>query len=147
MPCAVNETTAVPQIQRHGYGAVDLPFDHGSPRWPVVGHGNRAPRLQVSVYFAGRHGQRIVSYMLTNVCSGIPLGLPNCSESLGSGRAARCAACDGKFDLVRHYSWRTPLCSRKCVDRFKACQESYWNWLLSSQVALDQGTGNRARDQ
>ena len=71
--------------------------------------------------------------------------MPNCSESLGSGRTARCASCDGKFGLVRHYSWRTPLCSRKCVDRFKACQASYWNWLLSSQVALDQRTDNRVR--
>jgi hypothetical protein len=40
-----------------------------------------------------------------------------CSESLRSERAARCAVCDGKFGLVRHYSWRTQLCSRKCVDR------------------------------
>ena len=34
--------------------------------------------------------------------------MPNCSESLRSGRAARCTVCDGKFGLVRHYSWRTP---------------------------------------
>jgi hypothetical protein len=40
--------------------------------------------------------------------------MPNCSESLGSGKAKRCAVCDGKFGLVRHYSWRTPLCSKKC---------------------------------
>jgi len=46
--------------------------------------------------------------------------MPNCSESFRSGRSARCAVCDGKFGLVRHYSWRTPLCSRKCVDRFTA---------------------------
>lgn len=43
--------------------------------------------------------------------------MPYCPESLGSDRAARCAVCDGKFGLVRHYSWRTQLCSRKCVDR------------------------------
>ena len=34
--------------------------------------------------------------------------MPNCSESVRSGRAARCAVCDGKFGLVRHYSWREP---------------------------------------
>jgi hypothetical protein len=44
----------------------------------------------------------------------------NCSESLECGMAARCAVCDGKFGLVRHRSWRTPLCSKKCVDRFRA---------------------------
>ena len=35
----------------------------------------------------------------------------NCSESLRRGRAARCAVCDGKFGLVRYYSWRTPVCT------------------------------------
>src|SRR5262249_18500214 len=30
--------------------------------------------------------------------------------------AKRCAICDGKFGLIRHYSWRTALCSRKCVN-------------------------------
>jgi hypothetical protein len=36
----------------------------------------------------------------------------NCSGSPRSGSTARCAVCDGKFGLVRHYSWRTPLCSK-----------------------------------
>ena len=53
----------------------------------------------------------------------------NCSESLGHGKATRCAVCDGKFGLVRHYSWRTPLCSRKCVDRFKVRRVNDYNWL------------------
>ena len=43
----------------------------------------------------------------------------NCAESLGCGRASRCGVCHGKFGLVRYYSWRTPLCSKKCVDRFR----------------------------
>jgi hypothetical protein len=43
--------------------------------------------------------------------------MPNCS---GSGKTARCAVCDGKFGLVRYYSWRTALCSKKCVDRLRA---------------------------
>jgi hypothetical protein len=71
--------------------------------------------------------------------------MPNCSEGLGSGRAARCAVCDGKFSLVRYYSWRTPLCSKKCIDRFRGRQASYRNWLLWSQFALDQRMDNRAR--
>lgn len=45
-------------------------------------------------------------------------------ERLGSDKARRCAVCEGKFGLVRHYSWRTPLCSRRCVDRVKARRES-----------------------
>ncbi len=60
--------------------------------------------------------------------------MPNCSESLRSGKATRCAVCDGKFGLVRHYSWRTPLCWAS--DR---------NWLPWLQIALDQAPENRAR--
>ena len=69
----------------------------------------------------------------------------NCSESLGCGRAARCAVCNGKFGLVRYYSWRTSLCSRRCVDRFRARRASDRNWLLWLQSALDQPTENRTR--
>jgi hypothetical protein len=36
----------------------------------------------------------------------------------------RCAICDGKFGLIRHYSWRTALCSKGCVDRFKSREEA-----------------------
>jgi hypothetical protein len=71
--------------------------------------------------------------------------MPDCSESLRLGRGARCVVCDGKFGLVRHYSWRTSLCSKKCFDRFRGRQASYRNWLLWSQIALDQGMDNRAR--
>lgn len=71
--------------------------------------------------------------------------MPNCSASVRSGRGARCAACDGKFGLVRHYSWRTPLCSKKCVDHFRGRQTRYRNWLLWPQVALDVGTDNHVR--
>jgi hypothetical protein len=69
----------------------------------------------------------------------------NCSESPRSGKAARCAVCDGKFGLVRHYSLRTPLCSKKCVDRFRARRASDWNWLPWLQIGSDQETQNRAR--
>ena len=31
----------------------------------------------------------------------------------------RCAICDGKFGLIRHYSWRTALCSERCARRVK----------------------------
>jgi hypothetical protein len=69
----------------------------------------------------------------------------NRSESLRYDRAARCAVCDGKFGLVRYYSWRTPLCSRKCVDRFRTRRASDRNWLPRLQIVLDQAPENRAR--
>jgi hypothetical protein len=69
----------------------------------------------------------------------------NCSESLRPGRAVRCAVCDGRFGLVRYYAWRTPLCSRKCVDRLRARRASDWNWLPLPEIALDRATENHAR--
>ena len=71
--------------------------------------------------------------------------MPNCSENNGSGRAARCALCDGKFGLVRHYSWRTALCSRNCVDRLRARRENDLNWLPWLQIAVEPATENRGR--
>ena len=50
---------------------------------------------------------------------------------LRPGQASnRCAICDGRFGLIRHYSWQTALCSRKCVDRFATRKESDRRWLL-----------------
>jgi hypothetical protein len=71
--------------------------------------------------------------------------MPKCSENLGSGRAARCAVCDGKFGLVRYYSRRTSLCSKRCIDRFRARRANDCNWLGWLQIALDQAPENRAR--
>jgi hypothetical protein len=71
--------------------------------------------------------------------------MPNCSESVRSGRAARCAVCEGKFGLVRYYSRRTPLCSKKCVDRFRARGESDRNWVGWLHIALNRLPENRAR--
>jgi hypothetical protein len=69
----------------------------------------------------------------------------NCSESPGSGRGARCAVCNGKFGLVRYYSWRTSLCSKHCVDRFRARRASDSNWLPRFQMMLDHAPEKRAR--
>ena len=63
----------------------------------------------------------------------------NSLRSIGQGRSARCAVCDGKFGLVRYYSWRTPLCSTKCVDRFRSRRASDRNWLWL-QVDPDRAT-------
>ena len=71
--------------------------------------------------------------------------MPYCLESQGPDRATRCAVCDGKFGLVRHYSWRKPLCSRKCLDLFKARRQSDRNWMGWLQIAFDQSHENRAR--
>ncbi|SPP95270.1 MULTISPECIES: hypothetical protein [Bradyrhizobium] len=46
-----------------------------------------------------------------------------------------CAVCGGKFGLIRHYSWRTALCSKKCVDRFRTRRERDRRWLFQAQVA------------
>jgi hypothetical protein len=59
------------------------------------------------------------------------------TESLRSGKVTRCAVCDGKFGLVRHYAWRTPLCSKNCVDRFRARSKSDRNWVGWLQVTFD----------
>jgi hypothetical protein len=71
--------------------------------------------------------------------------MPHCSDNLRSGSAARCAVCDGKFGLVRHYSWRTPLCSKRCVDRFRIRRESDRNWLNWLGIDFDQLPEIRAR--
>jgi hypothetical protein len=47
----------------------------------------------------------------------------------------RCAICDGKFGLIRHYSWRTALCSRRCIDHFKARREGDRRWLWRFRAA------------
>ena len=69
--------------------------------------------------------------------------MPNSSEGLR--KTTRCAICDGKFGLVRHYSWRTQLCSTKCVDRFRARRQSDRNWMGWFQIGFDQSSENHAR--
>jgi hypothetical protein len=71
--------------------------------------------------------------------------MPNCTRNPGHGKAPRCAVCDGKFGLVRYYSWRTPLCSGTCVDRFRTRRESDRNWLTWLQIALNEAPENHAR--
>ena len=41
----------------------------------------------------------------------------------------RCHVCGGKFGLIRHHSWRTAICSKECVHRFKLRRESDRKWL------------------
>ena len=71
--------------------------------------------------------------------------MPYPFESHESDKAARCAICDGKFGLVRHYSWRTALCSGKCVERFMGRRQNDRNWMGWFPTALDQSPGFRAR--
>ena len=71
--------------------------------------------------------------------------MPYRLEVQGPDKATRCAVCDGKFGLVRHYSWRTPLCSMKCVDRFRARCQSDRNWMGWLQIAFDRTLENRVR--
>jgi hypothetical protein len=47
----------------------------------------------------------------------------------------RCAICQGRFGLIRYYSWRTALCSRKCADRFRVRREDDRRFLPRNQAA------------
>ncbi|NEV00263.1 hypothetical protein FNJ47_31725 [Bradyrhizobium sp. UFLA 03-164] len=71
--------------------------------------------------------------------------MPYRSESHRPHQAMRCAICDGKFGLVRHYSWRTQLCSRKCVDQFRARRQIDGNWLGWLPISLDRALERPAR--
>ena len=71
--------------------------------------------------------------------------MPHCSGSLGYRNATRCAVCDGKFGLIRYYSWRTPLCSSRCIDRLRARRASDRSWLPWLPADLQQVPENRAR--
>jgi hypothetical protein len=52
------------------------------------------------------------------------------SQHLRNAGLNRCAVCDGKFGLVRYYTWRsTGLCSRKCRDRYRTRQVGGLRWL------------------
>lgn len=57
------------------------------------------------------------------------------SESDRCSSINGCAVCGGKFGLIRYYSWRTALCSKKCVDRFRTRRERDRRWLFRAQVA------------
>ena len=39
---------------------------------------------------------------------------------LGDKAENRCAICNRKFGLARHYPWQTALCSSRCWDGFAA---------------------------
>ena len=69
--------------------------------------------------------------------------MDNCSEARRHSRSTRCAVCNGKFGLVRYYSWRQPLCSKKCVDRLRARRATDVSWLPWLQFALCQAPENR----
>jgi hypothetical protein len=71
--------------------------------------------------------------------------MPYRLESHGAHRITRCAICEGRFGLVRHYSWRTALCSKKCVDRLKARRQSDGNWMGWLQIGFDQSLEMHAR--
>ena len=68
----------------------------------------------------------------------------NCYQNSRHGKAV-CAVCDSQFGLVRYYSWRTPLYSRKCVDRLRARSDTDRNWIGWLKIGFDQPSENRAR--
>jgi hypothetical protein len=62
------------------------------------------------------------------------------SDSQIIQRGQRCTICGGKFVLVRHYSWRTALCSKKCAEHFKGRRESNRKWLMLAMPVLSDRT-------
>jgi hypothetical protein len=71
--------------------------------------------------------------------------MPNFSERTGHEARTRCAVCNGKFGLVRHYVWRTPLCTRACVDRFRCRRENDRVWLSWVRIGLQESPEHSAR--
>jgi hypothetical protein len=59
----------------------------------------------------------------------------NKPQPIRHNAAQRCATCNGKFGLIRHYSWKTALCSKKCVDHFRARHENDSQWLWRFRAA------------
>jgi len=62
-------------------------------------------------------------------------GVRNITQYHWNGTAKRCAICDGRFGLARHYVCRTALCSRKCADRFRIRRDDDRRWLHLAQAA------------
>jgi hypothetical protein len=60
------------------------------------------------------------------------------SRSVQNFVTHRCAICDGRFGLVRHYSWRTAVCSRNCAQRLKARRADDRRWLPGFGAELPQ---------
>jgi hypothetical protein len=60
-------------------------------------------------------------------------GKPEHSERRPSDNG--CAVCGRKFGLIRYYSSRTAVCSRKCLDRFRTRSERDRRWLFRMQLA------------
>jgi hypothetical protein len=58
------------------------------------------------------------------------------SHHLRNTELNRCDICDGKFGLVRYYTWRgTSLCSKKCRERYRTRQADGLRWLCEMQGA------------
>jgi hypothetical protein len=51
------------------------------------------------------------------------------TQHLKNGAAKRCTVCRGKFGLIRYYTWRIAVCSKKCSERFHARKEDDRRWL------------------
>lgn len=42
---------------------------------------------------------------------------------------SRCTVCEGRFGLVRYYSWQAVICSKKCAGRLRDRRENNRRWL------------------
>ncbi|MEH2560724.1 PAS domain S-box-containing protein [Bradyrhizobium sp. AZCC 2289] len=98
------------QSQRHGYGTLDLPFDHGSARWPAMGHGKHTPRGHVSPHPAAERRHSVVSLAVNRPENGRP------RREFSSGSKATLKASTSDFRTTPEIGHRRP--SRAC--RFRA---------------------------
>lgn len=59
----------------------------------------------------------------------------NNSQHRHDAAAKRGPIRNGRFGLIRHRSWKTALCSKRCLERFKARREADRKWLSWSRAA------------
>jgi hypothetical protein len=62
-------------------------------------------------------------------------------QPVKSRTANQYAICEHKFGLVRHYAWRTALCSKECKARFKSREEGDSIWLGTGGQSVCFGQG------
>ena len=82
----------------------------------LAGHYDPNAQLHICTKCGGRH-EASTDYYPHKSTGG---NHANSARHHWNGEGKRCAICDGRFGLIRHYAFRrTALCSRKCADRFK----------------------------
>lgn len=80
-------------------------------------------------YVAPRHPSRACALQREWEMQELETDMSKEHQKLQRNTVKRCAICAGKFGLIRYYSSRTALCSKRCVEHFKSRCEADSNWL------------------